>query len=94
MSRFPTGTMVLVATGCMMLAVAAALPQAAGSAQASKTPQKPTFQSLDKDADGRVSLDEAAENDAVFVAFEGLDKNRDGQLTREEFAAFRRERER
>jgi hypothetical protein len=29
---------------------------------------KPTFEALDKNSDGKVSLNEAADNDALFVA--------------------------
>jgi Ca2+-binding EF-hand superfamily protein len=39
-----------------------------------------------------VSLNEAADNDALFVAFKGLDTNKDGMLSREEFAAFQRDK--
>ena len=48
--------------------------------------QKVSFESLDKDADGKVSVNEATVNDALFVAFKNLDTNKDGALTREEFA--------
>ena len=37
-----------------------------------------------------MSLNEAADNDALFVAFKGLDTNKDGVLSREEFAAFQK----
>jgi Ca2+-binding EF-hand superfamily protein len=50
---------------------------------------KPTFQSLDQDRDGKISLNEAAEHDALFVAFRQLDQDKDGLLTREEFAAYK-----
>jgi Ca2+-binding EF-hand superfamily protein len=36
-----------------------------------------------------VDLNEASENDALFVAFKSLDQDRDGNLTREEFAAYK-----
>lgn len=53
---------------------------------------KPSFESLDKNSDGNISLNEAAENDALFVAFKGLDTNKDGVLSREEFAAYQRDK--
>jgi Ca2+-binding EF-hand superfamily protein len=49
----------------------------------------PTFESLDTDRDGKISVSEASANDALFVAFKNLDKDRDGTLTREEFAAYK-----
>jgi Ca2+-binding EF-hand superfamily protein len=61
-----------------MLAVAAV--------QAADTP---TFESLDKNTDGRISLDEASTHDALFTAFKSLDADRDGQLTKEEFGKYR-----
>jgi Ca2+-binding EF-hand superfamily protein len=39
-----------------------------------------------------VSLNEAAENDALFVAFKSLDTNKDGVLSREEFAAYMKDK--
>lgn len=53
---------------------------------------KPSFDALDKNADGKVSLNEAAEHDALFVAFKNLDADKDGALTRQEFAAFERDK--
>jgi Ca2+-binding EF-hand superfamily protein len=53
---------------------------------------KPSFEALDKNSDGKVSLNEAADNDALFVAFKGLDTNKDGLLSAEEFAAFQRDK--
>ena len=53
---------------------------------------KPSFEGLDKNSDGKVSLNEAADNDALFVAFKGLDANKDGVLSREEFAAFQKDK--
>jgi Ca2+-binding EF-hand superfamily protein len=77
-------TRVKVAAACALTALfASALTQAA---------QSPSFESLDKNSDGKVSLNEASEHDALFVAFKKLDTNKDGELTREEFAAFQREK--
>lgn len=59
---------------------------AAGSAPAQA---KPTFESLDKNGDGKLSLSEASVHDALFVAFKSLDGNQDGELTREEFAKYK-----
>jgi Ca2+-binding EF-hand superfamily protein len=47
------------------------------------------FESVDKNSDGKVSLSEASEHDALFVAFKNLDKDKDGMLTKEEFASYR-----
>ena len=49
-----------------------------------------TFESLDKNSDGKLSLTEASENDGLFVAFKSLDKNKDGELSKEEFAAYQK----
>lgn len=48
----------------------------------------PSFESLDKNSDGRISIQEATTNDDLFVAFKKLDANKDGALTKEEFAAY------
>jgi Ca2+-binding EF-hand superfamily protein len=65
---------------------------AAGAAQAAQSGDKPRFEALDKNGDGKVSLNEAADHDGLFVAFKGLDADKDGTLTREEFAAFQRDK--
>jgi Ca2+-binding EF-hand superfamily protein len=46
----------------------------------------PTFESLDKNADGQISVQEATANDDLFVAFKKLDTNKDGMLSKAEFA--------
>ena len=77
----------------MMITLGGALAALVASATlAAAQPAMPTFESLDKNSDGKVSLNEAAENDALFVAFKGLDTNKDGMLSREEFAAYQREK--
>lgn len=49
----------------------------------------PSFQSLDKNGDGRISVAEAADNDRLFVAFKDLDTDKDGELTPEEYARYK-----
>jgi Ca2+-binding EF-hand superfamily protein len=77
-------TRVKVAAACALTALVASGPASAA--------QSPSFESLDKNSDGKVSLNEASEHDALFVAFKKLDTNKDGELSREEFAAFQREK--
>ena len=48
----------------------------------------PTFESLDKNADGQISIQEATSHDDLFVAFKKLDTNQDGLLSKAEFATF------
>lgn len=69
-----------------------ALVVVTGTAAQAASAGKPTFESLDKNSDGKVSLNEASDHDALFVAFKSLDTNKDGVLSREEFAAFQRDK--
>lgn len=71
------------------LAALSALAATGALAQANDKNAKPTFESLDKNGDGKISLSEASNNDALFVAFKTLDTNKDGELTREEFAKYK-----
>jgi len=48
-----------------------------------------TFESLDKNSDGKISLDEASVDEKLFVAFKQLDTNKDGALDKTEFAAYK-----
>jgi Ca2+-binding EF-hand superfamily protein len=66
-------------------ALVAALFAATGAVAAE---QRPTFESLDKNGDGKVSVQEASAHDGLFVAFKKLDGDKDGELTREEFARY------
>ncbi len=47
-----------------------------------------SFEALDADKDGRVSLTEAAADSAVTEGFSGADKNADGYLDAEEFGGM------
>lgn len=72
----------------LMIVVSAFAFAAASYAQ---EPQKTTavkFETLDKDSDGKVSINEATEHDGLFVAFKNLDKDKDGNLSKEEFAGY------
>jgi len=66
--------------GVAALSIAGLQPAAAAG--------QPTLESLDKNGDGQISLNEASANDELFVAFKKLDTNRDGMLTQAEFAAW------
>ena len=61
-------------------------------ALAAESGAKPSFEALDKNADGKVSLNEAADNDGLFVAFKNLDTHKDGVLSQDEFAAYQRDK--
>lgn len=74
------------------LALLAAVAAAGAALAAESAGAKPTFEALDRNSDGKVSLNEAADNDALFVAFKNLDTDKDGTLSREEFAAFQRDK--
>jgi Ca2+-binding EF-hand superfamily protein len=50
----------------------------------------PTFESLDKNSDGQISIQEATTHDDLFVAFKKLDTNQDGVLSKAEFGAYRK----
>ncbi len=71
-----------------IVCVAFSLGQVASAAD-TKQGQQANFESLDKNSDGKVSVNEATEHDGLFVAFKNLDKDKDGNLTKEEFAAYR-----
>jgi Ca2+-binding EF-hand superfamily protein len=48
-----------------------------------------SFESLDKNSDGKIGMDEASANDKLFVAFKKLDTDKDGALSKAEFAAYK-----
>ena len=63
-----------------------------GLIHAQTPPVTAVFESLDKNADGKVSLAEASSDDELFVAFKNLDTDKNGELSKEEYAAFQRKR--
>nr|WP_298718663.1 EF-hand domain-containing protein [uncultured Steroidobacter sp.] len=79
MTRFSRITPPALLASLGLLAASAALAAA----------DKPTFESLDKNGDGKISLSEASNDDALFVAFKSLDANKDGELTRDEYAKYK-----
>ncbi len=70
----------------------AALTQAATPSEPPPSKDSVSFEVLDRNNDGKISLSEASDNDALFVAFKSLDKNKDGELSKEEFAAYQQAR--
>jgi Ca2+-binding EF-hand superfamily protein len=68
--------------------IATLLASVLAASAAGAADQKPTFESLDKNGDGKVSVQEASAHDALFVAFKSLDGDKDGELTREEFERY------
>jgi Ca2+-binding EF-hand superfamily protein len=78
MTRLSRTTLPALLCGLGVLAAGTALAQG-----------KPSFESLDKNGDGKISLNEASTDDALFVAFKNLDSNKDGDLTREEFSKYK-----
>ena len=80
--------------GCVsVLLIAAAAAQGAAPTQAPPAGNdRLSFDTLDRNSDGKISLSEASDNDALFVAFKSLDKNKDGELSKDEFAAFQQAR--
>ena len=70
---------------CAVIGVAGSVLSLGALAQATTS-----FESLDADKDGKISIHEATSNDALFTAFKSLDKDKDGSLTKEEFAAYKK----
>lgn len=76
----------MLATLILAMATAwASLP----AALAQSAPQS-TFEQLDTNKDGRISVSEARKDKTVAARFAAADANQDGYLDRTEFASIRR----
>jgi Ca2+-binding EF-hand superfamily protein len=51
-------------------------------------PGQRTFEAYDKNKDGKITADEAREDQALSKLFSGLDGDKDGGISRAEFAAY------
>lgn len=69
---------------------ATAIAAAGAALSLSAFAQTVTFESLDANKDGLISVQEASSNDDLFTAFKSLDKDKDGALSKEEFAAYKK----
>jgi hypothetical protein len=77
---------VIAANGPRNPGVPPDLDSAAGGASAAPAPlRNGSFEGLDLDRDGRITLAEAAGHDELVLRFDRADRNRDGKLTTAEF---------
>ncbi len=53
-----------------------------------KTPMQQNFAALDQDEDGAISIEEAADDDALAEAFSDFDADGDEQLNEEEYNQY------
>lgn len=82
----------VVAVGSISSAMAQA-PATGGSDRNATSPVTPPssqglFETLDKNSDGKISMDEAKASSTVAASFQSADKNGDGALTKTEFGAY------
>jgi Ca2+-binding EF-hand superfamily protein len=73
-----------------LLIVASTLLCGAALAQGQTPSQKPTFESLDANADQKISSQEAKTDSKLSEHFSGLDANKDGYLDPMEFSKYAR----
>lgn len=80
----------LVAMGSMSAAMAQTPGGADRNATSPATPpsSQGLFETLDKNHDGKISMDEAKASSTVAASFQSADKNSDGALTKAEFGAY------
>lgn len=88
-----TSIAALFASVLTTTSIAADLAEAAADAKAAAADTAAeaatgAFSSLDANADGMISAEEAQSNPALMESWSSVDKNADGQLDASEFSAF------
>jgi Ca2+-binding EF-hand superfamily protein len=76
--------LMIAGTIAALLPIAGAFAQSSTPAQAEPAQQGATFESLDKDSDGRISKSEAAANANVTAQFSSYDLNGNGFIEKDE----------
>ncbi len=76
--------LMIAGTVAALLPIAGAFAQSSTPAQGEPQQQGATFESLDKDSDGRISKSEAAANANVTAQFSSYDLNGNGFIERDE----------
>lgn len=83
----------VVTLGSIASAVAQTSGATSGSDRNATAPATPpssqgVFETLDKNSDAKISMDEAKASSTVSTSFQTADKNSDGALSKMEFSSF------
>lgn len=84
-SRRNASAVVTAVTGCLYLACGLHGASAFAQQDDKKDPPRPTFEALDANKDGRISVSEARKDKFVAARFAAADLDQNGYLDREEF---------